>query len=70
MYFGLHVKYTIFLSDFHETGISRQIVEKKNTNIKIHENPSSGSQVTPCRRRDITTPTVSFGNFANDPKNL
>jgi len=30
---------------------SRQIVEKYS-NIKFHENPSSGSQVVPCGRTD------------------
>jgi len=30
---------------------SRQVFEKKS-NIKFHENPSSGSQVVPCGRTD------------------
>jgi len=29
----------------------RHIVEK-SSNIKFHENPSSGSRVVPCRRTD------------------
>jgi len=43
---------------------SRQIFEKY-LNIKFHENPSSGSQVAPCGRTDITKLTVTFRNFAN-----
>ena len=31
---------------------SRQIFEKKNTHIKFHENPSSGSRVVSCERTD------------------
>jgi hypothetical protein len=37
---GLHVEYPL-LSDFNETSIFRQIFEKFS-NIKFHENPSSG----------------------------
>jgi len=49
----------------------RQIFEK-NSNIKTHENPSSGSPVVPCRRTDgqtdMTKLIVVFRNFANAPK--
>jgi len=43
---------------------SRQIFEKY-LNIKFHENPSSGSRVSPCGRTDMTKLTVTFRNFAN-----
>jgi len=33
---------------------SRQLFEK-NSNIKIHENPSSGSRVVPCGQTDGRT---------------
>jgi len=33
--------------------LSRQIFGK-DSNIKFHENPFSGSQVVPCRQMDIT----------------
>jgi len=46
---------------------SRQIFEK-STNIKFHENLSSGSRV-PCGRTDMTKLIVTFRNFANGPKN-
>jgi len=44
---GIHVKCPLFLSDFNENWISRQMFEKA-PNIKFHENPSNGSQVVPC----------------------
>jgi hypothetical protein len=47
MYIGFHVKCS-FLSDFSETfEFSWQIFEKFS-NIKYHENPSSGIRVFPC----------------------
>ena len=51
--------------------ISRRSSEKY-TNIKFHENPSSGSRVVPCGRKDGRTDTTevffAFRNFANAPK--
>jgi len=46
---------------------SRQIFEK-DSNIKFHENPSSGSRVVPCGQTDIMKLTVAFRNFANASK--
>jgi len=41
----------------------------KKSNIKFHENPSSGSRAVVCGqtdgRRDITKPSVAFRNIAN-----
>ena len=48
---------------------SRQIFEKVS-NIKFHQNPSSGSRVVPCGRTDMTKLIVAFRNFANVPKNV
>jgi len=48
---------------------SRQIFEK-STNIKFHENPSSGSRVVPCGRTDMTKLIAAFRYFANVPKKL
>jgi phosphoribosylaminoimidazole-succinocarboxamide synthase len=45
-----------------------QQIFEKYSNIKSHENPSSGSRVVPCRRTDMTKLTVIFRNFANGPK--
>jgi len=52
IYIGLRVKYPLFLSDFNETWISRQIFEKYS-NMKFRKNPSSGSRVVPCGRTDM-----------------
>jgi hypothetical protein len=43
---------------------SRQILEKYS-NIKFHENASSGSWVVPCGRTEMTTLMFVFRNFAN-----
>jgi len=45
----------------------RQISEK--INIQFHENPSSGSQVVPLGRTDVTKLIVALRTFANAPKN-
>jgi hypothetical protein len=47
--------------------LSRQIFEK-SSNIKSHENPSSGCPVVPCERTGMTKLIVAFRNFANAPK--
>ena len=66
MYTGIHVKYPLFLSDFNET---RQCIEK-HSNIKFHENTSSGSRVVPCGQTDGHDEANSgFNNFAIAPKN-
>ena len=52
MYIGLHVKYPLFLSNFNETCIFSTDFRKKSSNIKFHENPSSGCRVVPCGRAD------------------
>jgi hypothetical protein len=64
MYIGLQVKYPFFVSDFNE--FSRKIF-RKYSNIKFHENPSSGSTVVPCGRTEMTKLTVACRNFANEP---
>ena len=68
MCLGFHVKHTLLLSDFNESRIfSTDFL--KNSNIKFHENLSSGSRVVPCRQTDMTKLIVTFHNFANAPKN-
>jgi hypothetical protein len=47
---------------------SRQIFEK-SSNIRFHQNPSSGSRVVPCAQTDMRKLNVAFRNFANAPKN-
>jgi hypothetical protein len=72
MYSGIYVKYPLFLLDFNVIWIL-STVSKKYSNIRFYENPSSGSQVIPCRRTDrrtdMTKLIVAFCNFANAPKN-
>jgi hypothetical protein len=54
---------------------SRQIFEKYS-NMKFHENPSSGSRVVPCGRADGQmwrsqwSLFVTFRNFANAPNKM
>jgi len=48
--------------------LSRKIFEK-HSNIKFHENPSSGSRVVRRNERtEMMKPTVPFQNTANAPK--
>jgi hypothetical protein len=50
-----------------------QRIFEKYSNIKLHENPSSGSRIVLCRqpggRRDMTKPIAAFRNFANAQTN-
>jgi len=64
MFIGLHIKYTLFLSDFNENLIFSTDFQK-TLSIKYHENPSSGNQTVPCRWTDgdMTKLTVAFRNF-------
>jgi hypothetical protein len=48
---------------------SRQIFEK-STNMKFHENLSSGKQVAPSGRTDMMKLIVTFCNFMNMHKNM
>jgi hypothetical protein len=67
MYEGLHVKYSRPI--FIKLEFSNQIFTKYS-NIKFHENPSSGAQLFHAdRETDMKKPTVAFHNFANTPKN-
>jgi len=45
-------------------GISRQIFEIYS-HTKFHENPSSGSQLVPCGRTDMTELRVPINNVDN-----
>jgi hypothetical protein len=51
---GLHVKYPVFLSDFNQKKIFRQIFEEYS-DIKLHENPPSGCRVFPSEQVDRRT---------------
>jgi hypothetical protein len=47
---------------------SRQIFGK-SSNIRFHENPSSGSRIFPCVQKDRHEAKVAFRNFVNAPNN-
>ena len=66
MYNSLHVKCTLFLSDFNETWIFIADFWKCSI-IKFHETPSSGNRVFPWGQTDTIKLTVAFRNFANAP---
>jgi hypothetical protein len=65
MCIGLHEKYPLFLSDFNDNFLSDF---EKNSNIKFHEKPSSGSRIVlmragVCKRTtslDTTRPSTIF----------
>ena len=42
--------------------------KKKTLNVKLHENPSSGSHVVPCGKIYMTKLIVGFRNFASAPE--
>jgi hypothetical protein len=67
----LHVRYSLFLSDFN--GIykfSTDFRQKKNSNIKFNQNPSSGSRVVPRGLTDTTKLISFFANFRTRLKNV
>jgi len=67
---GLHIQYPLFLSVFNETMRLESSWQffKKYSNIKFHENPSSGSWVVPYGWTDMMKLTVTFHKFVNTPK--
>jgi hypothetical protein len=69
-YIGLHVKYTLLLTDLMKFKCYLQILEKYS---KFYRNLSSGSGVVSCERTDeqtdMTKLTVASRNSANAPKN-
>ena len=69
MYIGLHVKWPLIWFDFNlNNGFSSHVFET-SSNLKFHENSSSGSRVFPCGRTDMTKLIAAFRNYANAPKN-
>ena len=82
MYIDLHESTRHTRQILVKRELSRQVFEKC-TNMKFHENPSSGSRIvqfgrtdvqpncsmrTDGRTADITSLIVAFRNFANAPK--
>jgi hypothetical protein len=68
MYSDLHVTHPLYLSDFNGAWIFSTDF-RKITNIKFHENPSSGNRVVPRVQTDgwtdMTKLIFAFRNFAN-----
>ena len=74
MYIGLHVKYSCQV--LMKLEFSQQTFDEYS-NIKFHENLSTGSCVVLCRQdilregwTDMVKLTVTFPNFANTSKKL
>ena len=72
MCIGVHVKCRLFLSDFNEIWTISKDFSKKYSNIKFHENPSSGSRVVTCGggtdgQTDMTSLIAAFRDFAKEP---
>jgi hypothetical protein len=76
MYIGLHVKYSLFLSNFNDILTPSTLFFEKSSNIVLHENPFSESRIVPCGRTDGQDRTdtkkiiIALCNFANAPKAL
>jgi hypothetical protein len=74
-YIGLHVKCPLFLSDFNDIRTSADFHQKKSSNMKFHESPSSGSRVVPYGKLDRQTDSrhndvnSRFSQFSNATKN-
>jgi len=72
------LNFPLFLSYFNYIRIFQTTVfrerEKKCSNIKFHENPSSGSRVVPCGltdgRADMTALIVAAHSFAKARKKI
>jgi hypothetical protein len=71
MYKRLNVKYPYACQILIKLELLQQIFEK-SSNIKFHENPSSGSRIVPCGRTDrllaMTKLVVAFHSFSSAPK--
>ena len=65
-----HVKFLLFSLDINENCDVWQTF-KKSSNMKFHENPSSGHKDGQTRKqKDMTKLRVAFRNFENAPKNM
>jgi len=68
MYIDLHVKCRYSGPILKKLDIFRHIFVKYS-NIKFHENPSSGNRAVPRGQTDVTKLTHDFRNYAAAPKN-
>jgi hypothetical protein len=71
MHIGVDVKYLLFLSDLDETLIFstdfREILKHEISWKSVQRKPSCSMRTD--ERRDMTTQTDAFRNFAKAPKN-
>ena len=71
MYIGIHVKYTLFLSDFNQNLIFKVDFSQNTHYTKFSDNLSSGSHAVlqKFRQTAVTTHSVVvLGNFEKAPK--
>jgi hypothetical protein len=69
MYIRLHVQYTLFLTDFSETRITRNILKNTQISIFLKIRPVGVELFHADGQRDIAKLIVAFYNFVNAPKN-
>ena len=55
MYLDLYVNFSYTCQILIKLELSRQIFEKKISNIKFDKNPCSGSRIVPCGRTERQT---------------
>jgi len=67
MFVGFHVRCLLFLSVFHENGNFSTDFFGKSSNVKFHENLTSGNGVVLCEHTDVMMLIVAFRNFVNAP---
>jgi hypothetical protein len=73
IHLSLHVKYSLFLSDFNVTWILYDRFFEKYLNTKFHKNPSSGSRVVPCGRTNGLPDMklwIAFRSYAEAPHKM
>jgi len=70
MYFGLHVKYPLFLSDLMKLEFSWQIFEITQISNFMKIRPVAAKLFHADGQTDKTKLIVTFGNFANVPKKV
>jgi hypothetical protein len=69
MYFGLRVKYSLFLADFNEALISSTDFRKNHKISNFKKIRPVGAELFHADgRTDMTKPIDAFRNFANAPK--